>query len=89
MPTHCGQNRHNSSSLLFSQTCVRCYIGCLLPVKHYVINKVAAEINVDEEANTTGQCATPETTPLQAAAWLPVLLYQLCPLLSRGCNQKL
>jgi hypothetical protein len=39
-----------------------------LPVKHYDINKVAAEMNVDEEANTTVQCATPETPPPQAAA---------------------
>lgn len=63
MPTQCGQKRHNSWSLLFSQTCLHCCIGCLLPVKHNDINKVAAEINVDEEANTTVQCATPETAP--------------------------
>jgi len=50
---------------------------------------MAAEINVDEEADTTVQCATPETALSQAATWLPVLLYQLCSLLSRGCNQKL
>jgi hypothetical protein len=73
MPKHCGQNHHNSLSLLFSKTCSHCYIGCLLPANGNNINKAVAEINVDEEASTTVKCAKPETTPPQAAALLPLL----------------
>jgi len=39
---------------------------------------------------TTVQCATPETTPPQAAAWLPVLLYSLVhychKVVTKNCN---